>query len=152
MKIGILSDNHGILRENVLTILKDCDYIIHAGDIVTKSAYETLKSLQIPTYIVRGNCDCSHWTAYLPDTLSFSIDGQLFYLIHDSSKIPRGADSECRFVISGHTHRYSNYTRKGQVFLNPGSTSSDRGGTGCTMMLLHLEPDTYRIEQVLLSS
>ena len=32
-KIGIISDTHGLLRPEVLEILKDCKYILHAGDV-----------------------------------------------------------------------------------------------------------------------
>ena len=32
-KIGIISDTHGLLRSEILEILKDCDCIIHAGDV-----------------------------------------------------------------------------------------------------------------------
>ena len=31
-KIGIISDTHGLLRPEVLEILKTCDCILHAGD------------------------------------------------------------------------------------------------------------------------
>lgn len=33
MKLGVISDTHGLLRENVIENLQECDYIIHAGDI-----------------------------------------------------------------------------------------------------------------------
>ena len=32
-KIGIISDTHGLLRPEVLEILKTCDCILHAGDV-----------------------------------------------------------------------------------------------------------------------
>ncbi len=32
-KIGIISDTHGLLRSEVLEILKTCDCILHAGDV-----------------------------------------------------------------------------------------------------------------------
>ena len=32
-KIGILSDTHGLMRPEVMEILKTCDYIFHAGDV-----------------------------------------------------------------------------------------------------------------------
>ena len=41
--VGIISDTHGLLREELVNYLKKCDYIIHGGDINTE---ETLKKLQ----------------------------------------------------------------------------------------------------------
>ena len=32
-KVGIISDTHGLLRPEILGILKGCDCIIHAGDV-----------------------------------------------------------------------------------------------------------------------
>lgn len=151
MNIGILSDTHGILRENVIQELKKCDYIIHAGDIGTEKCYQQIKNLNLPTYYVKGNCDHGKWAAYLPENLIFPIGGHLFYLIHNVNNIPFHGEKECEFIISGHTHRYSVSRRGRQVFLNPGSVSQDRSGLGATMMLLHLDADSYEIEQVLLS-
>ena len=36
-KIGIISDTHGLLRPEVLEILKTCDCILHAGDVTKES-------------------------------------------------------------------------------------------------------------------
>ena len=33
MKIGVISDTHNVLREEVVDYLADCDAIIHAGDV-----------------------------------------------------------------------------------------------------------------------
>ena len=33
IKMGIISDTHGLLREEVKERLKDCTYIFHAGDV-----------------------------------------------------------------------------------------------------------------------
>lgn len=32
-RIGIISDTHGLLRPEVISILKTCDCILHAGDV-----------------------------------------------------------------------------------------------------------------------
>ena len=33
MRLGVISDTHGVLRDEVIEKLKGCDYIIHAGDV-----------------------------------------------------------------------------------------------------------------------
>ena len=58
MKIGILSDTHMIKEciDKTIPYLKDCDLIIHAGDIGKFEVIENLKKISHVEYI-RGNCD-----------------------------------------------------------------------------------------------
>ena len=46
-KVGIISDTHGLLREEVINYLKTCDYIIHGGDINTEDVLKKLDELNI---------------------------------------------------------------------------------------------------------
>lgn len=55
-KIGIISDTHGLLRPEVLEILKDCKYILHAGDVNKDEILDVLRSMG-NLYVVRGNND-----------------------------------------------------------------------------------------------
>ena len=41
-RIGVLSDTHGKLREEVVEILRGCDVILHAGDINTPKVMGSL--------------------------------------------------------------------------------------------------------------
>ena len=45
MKLGVISDTHGVLREEVVERLQECDYIIHAGDIGNKDIIDKLESI-----------------------------------------------------------------------------------------------------------
>lgn len=51
-RIGVLSDTHGKLREEVIAILRECDVILHAGDINTPRVLESLREIA-PLYVVR---------------------------------------------------------------------------------------------------
>ena len=73
-RIGVLSDTHGKLREEVVEILRGCDVILHAGDINTPKVMESLKEIA-PLYIVRGNAD-KEWAERLPESLSEEICGR----------------------------------------------------------------------------
>ena len=55
-KIGIISDTHGLLRQEVLEILKTCDCILHAGDVDRPEILDQLRPLG-NLYAVRGNND-----------------------------------------------------------------------------------------------
>lgn len=37
-RIGIISDTHGLLRPEVISILKTCDCILHAGDVTGRKS------------------------------------------------------------------------------------------------------------------
>ncbi len=148
MKIGIISDTHGVLKDTLLAQLQDCDYIIHAGDIGSLKCYQALKDLKIPMYMVRGNCDKGSWAAYLPEKLAFSIQGHLFYLVHDRFDVPYGVEYE--YLIFGHTHKYEMGKIRGGIYLNPGSASEPRGGGGASMVVMYLTESGGRVEKVLL--
>lgn len=141
MKIGILSDTHGVFREDWVPILTGCDYLIHAGDINTKLCYDKIKALGIPCYFVRGNCDQGSWAEFLPEFLTVPIGGKIFYIIHNKSDLPFDL-TDADFVIFGHTHCYAEYERFGKVFINPGTAGQPRGD-GRSMAILELKENGY---------
>ena len=54
--IGVISDTHGLVRPEVLEILKGVDLIIHAGDIGGVEVLNVLETIA-PVKAVRGNND-----------------------------------------------------------------------------------------------
>jgi uncharacterized protein len=56
MRIGIISDTHGLLRPEAIAQLAGSDHIIHAGDIGAPEVIEGLREIA-PTTAVRGNID-----------------------------------------------------------------------------------------------
>ena len=81
MKIGILSDTHGLLREEVKEGLVGVDHIIHAGDIDTPEVIEALEKIA-PLTVVRGNAD-KDWAEHIPASESVTLDGKRFFIIHN---------------------------------------------------------------------
>lgn len=148
MKIGILSDTHGILRSELLATLQECDYLIHAGDINTGNSYKKLKELGIPIYMVRGNCDMGEWAEFIPDFLQVPIGGKRFFIVHNQADLPFDL-TDADYIIFGHTHRYTCYDRFGKIFLNPGSASQPRDGSR-SIAILEQNDDNYEIRRVLL--
>ena len=99
LKIGIISDTHNVLKEVVINDLKDCDYIIHAGDIVKKEILDELQQLT-KVYVVKGNND----NLDLNEEEYFEIAGHSFYLIHELHQ-----NKDVDFYIYGHSHQLSCY-------------------------------------------
>ena len=55
-KIGLISDTHGLLREEALRALQGSDLILHAGDVGDPGILESLRRIA-PVVAVRGNVD-----------------------------------------------------------------------------------------------
>ena len=71
-KIGIISDTHGLLRPEILGILKGCDCIIHAGDVNKPEILDTLRMMG-SIYVVRGNND-KDWAEGMAKTYLPGLD------------------------------------------------------------------------------
>lgn len=152
-KIGVISDTHGLLRENVLELLHTCDAILHGGDIHTQKAAEQLKAVA-PFYAVRGNAD-KDWTAKFPETLSIELFGIKLFMIHNKSqihKIQMKKELDLRdrsLIIYGHSHKYEQTQTGSQTWLNPGSCGPRRFTLPVTMAVIHTPGDgTFEIEKI----
>ena len=99
MKIGVISDTHGSLPDAAGDALKKCDYLIHAGDIGSEACYRVIFQLNLPSYLVRGNCDWSSYAADMQEVLSFHIDGISISLIHDLNRLSRILSSSVTHII-----------------------------------------------------
>ena len=137
-KIGIISDTHGILRPQVKEILKDCDYILHAGDVTSDELLDQIRFLCKELYVVRGNCDSGKWAQALSEKLRFEISGVSFLMMHQlRGKASEMADVDV--VICGHTHHYSCAKLGKTLYLNPGSCGFPRySNSEVTMALMNV--------------
>jgi len=125
--IGVLSDTHGLLRDEARDALANCSLILHAGDIGDPGVLQELEDMA-PVVAVRGNTDMSSWSQHLSHTELVEFQGFSFYILHDLFELdldPQAA--KINAVISGHTHRPLVEERNGVLFLNPGSAGPRRG-------------------------
>lgn len=141
-RIGILSDTHGKLREEVVAILRECDVILHAGDINTPQILESLREIA-PVYAVRGNAD-KEWAADLPKTLSKEVCGLRVFMVHNKKGIP-GDVSGYDLAVYGHSHKYEEKGTGDCTFLNPGSCGPRRFSLPVTMAVVEVEGGSFRV-------
>lgn len=146
MRLGIISDTHNVLKDEVLTYLKDCDYIIHAGDVGEQSIIDQLNILA-KTFIVRGNNDKGDWGSQLPDYLEIELDNILIYVVHDQKDIPKQLE-HVDLVIYGHSHKYHEEIRDSIIFLNPGGCGRRRFSLPLTMAVVELTGDNMTINKI----
>lgn len=147
VRVGILSDTHGMLFDEVVEILKTCDYIIHAGDFDRERILDQIRFLG-NLYVVRGNSDGS-WAQDLSDRQRFRIEDLEFFVMHEPMKAQRYA-GDADIVIYGHTHVYAENQFDGKLWLNPGSCSLPRGGDQASIAVMEVDGKNYKVERVLI--
>ena len=125
IKIGIISDTHGLLRTEVLDILQSCDCIFHAGDVDRPELLDTIRSLGA-LYVVRGNND-GCWAQNLRRSLNFTVGNVKFFMVHDRKDVAWEL-GDTQVVIFGHSHQYFAKEIDGRLWLNPGSCGRSRFG------------------------
>ena len=118
MLIGIISDTHGMLRQEVKDGLKGVDMIVHGGDIDCQSVLDQLKEISSSLTVVRGNAD-KEWAEHIPQTARLEILGNKIFVIHNKGKISEDVD-DADIIIYGHSHKYSQVEKDGQIWFNPG--------------------------------
>ena len=133
MKLGILSDTHGLLRPEVPAVLEGCDAIFHAGDIGGQDILDALGELA-PVHAVRGNNDWGAWGEKLPLRLELELEGKHICMAHMKRDLPADL-SPFDLVITGHTHKYRAERQGGLLLLNPGSCGPRRFGQPVTLAL-----------------
>jgi len=145
MKVGIISDTHGMLSRQALEALNGVDHILHAGDIGAPEVLQILNTIA-PVNAVRGNMDGGAWCRGLPGTDMVELDTTTFYLLHDLNALdldPHAAG--VRVVVHGHTHKAADKTHSGVLYFNPGSASRP-GRPGGPLSLGILEIANGRID------
>lgn len=126
LRVGLISDTHGLLRPEARAFAVGCDYIIHGGDIGSAAILDELSALA-PLIAVKGNNDRQAWAAHLPETEMIRVGGVFIYVIHDLSKLdiePHAAGAQV--IISGHSHKPLIELRHGIMYVNPGSCGPRR--------------------------
>ncbi|WP_397448356.1 metallophosphoesterase family protein [Pseudomonas sp. NA-150] len=140
MKVGVISDTHGLLRPEALAALKGCERIIHAGDIGKPEILEQLSSIA-PLHVVRGNNDLNlSWAENIADHLRFDLNGWTVLLVHDIADVPALLDDAIQVVMTGHSHKPRIEWRGEQLYLNPGSAGPRRFKLPVTLALLEVLP------------
>ena len=126
LKIGVISDTHGLLRPEALDALRGSDRIVHAGDVGGPEILDQLREIA-PVTAVRGNVDHGPWVRALPKTEVLEADHTAIYVIHILSELDLKPESAgFAAVIYGNSHIPKLETKNGVIFFNPGSAGPRR--------------------------
>ena len=138
MRIGVISDTHGLLRPEAVAALNGVDHILHAGDVGDPAILDVLGGIA-PLTAIRGNIDRTGRCAALSPTELIDLDESTIYILHslgdlDIDPVAAGIG----IVVSGHSHQPMIERRRGALYLNPGSAGPRRFSLPVSIAFLRL--------------
>ena len=146
--LGLISDTHGLLREEALRALRGSDLILHAGDVGEPQLLEKLRDVA-PVVAVRGNVDTGDWAQELPLTQAVETGFATIYMLHilqDLDLNPKAAGFA--IVVSGHSHKHGQEEKDGVLYINPGSAGPRRFHLPATVAKLNLAIRPWAVDFV----
>lgn len=150
MKIGVVSDTHGCLetwRAIYRRYLADCDFILHAGDVLyhgprnaipaeynPRELAGELNACPVPLIIAAGNCDAEvdglvlDMPVQAPYAYVFAAGRRI--IVHHgqhldaAGRLATAKKLGAAVFVSGHSHVAELTKQDGVVLLNPGAPAA----------------------------
>lgn len=147
-KIAVISDTHSLLRQEIIEEIKECELILHAGDIASKETAEEIEALGT-VYFVRGNADKGSWADEIPASKELELWGLKIFMIHNRKQIKDDLSGK-DIVIYGHSHKYFEEYKENVCYFNPGSCGPRRFHQEITMAVLTVneEDNSFSFEKI----
>ena len=146
MRLGVISDTHGLLRPEVFDAFREVDHILHGGDVGKWDVIVDLQTLARVT-AVYGNTDDLEIRAKLPQVAEIELDGFRIVVTHGDqlgSPTPatlHDAFPDAEIIVYGHTHKpLLELVDKTVTVMNPGGAGAPRFGLLPSVGILELEP------------
>ena len=155
MRIGLISDTHGLLRPEVFDVFTDVDHILHAGDVGSLDLLTELEAIG-PVSAVWGNTDGWDVRQRLPEVAQFEFAGLTVRLIHGQQYgAPTAAalaveHQDVDLVVFGHSHRPEIHRARTTVAVNPGSAGPARFKLPTTVAIASLDEGGIEVDLVTL--
>ncbi|HEX2091675.1 MAG TPA: metallophosphoesterase family protein [Longimicrobiaceae bacterium] len=131
MRVGIISDTHGLLRPEVFTVFEGVEHVLHAGDVGPAELLTELEAIA-PVTAVWGNTDGWEVRGRVREVARVELDGVRVVVVHGmqvGSPTPAkvaAAYPDADLVVFGHSHRPV-VERVGAILaVNPGSAGPRR--------------------------
>lgn len=143
MRIGIISDTHGLLRAQVFEVFAGVEHVIHAGDVGNADILAELEAIA-PVTAVWGNVDGGELRGRVPEVARIELGGVRIVVIHGmqlGSPTPEkaaAAHPDAGLVVFGHSHRPLIRQVGPVLAVNPGSAGPRRFKDPVTVALAEL--------------
>jgi putative phosphoesterase len=146
MRLGVISDTHGLLRPEVFEAFAEVDHIVHAGDVGSLNLLDELRAVA-PVTAVYGNTDGVELRSALPKVATLQLEGFDIVVTHgDQLGTPtpqalNAAFPEAQIIVYGHTHRpLLTLVDVVVTVMNPGGAGARRFNLPPSVGILELEP------------
>lgn len=143
MRVGLVSDTHGLLRPEVFRAFERVDHILHAGDVGSTDILDELGAIA-PVTAVFGNTDGLEVRARTVEMARVELDGIAAAVVHGhllaaaTAGHAAAAFPDAGLVVFGHSHR-PGIVRVGSVLtVNPGSAGPRRFRDPVTVALAEI--------------
>ena len=144
IKVGILSDTHGTIHPRVVELMNDCDFVIHAGDVMDENSLEKINPSK-RMIAVKGNND-GHISS-LSDIECLELPGGDIVVEHGhmhghyepSHQSLRDSHPKAKAIVYGHTHVQVLDCKQTPWVINPGSAGPVRNYGGARCLLLTID-------------
>lgn len=111
MKIGVISDTHGVFDQPLMEFLKPCDQIWHAGDFGSVEVADRIAAFK-PLKAVYGNIDGGVMRRMFTEFNLFEVDGAKVLMTHVGGYprhyAPKALQhihvSKPKIFVAGHSH------------------------------------------------
>ena len=146
MRLGVISDTHGLLRPEVFDVFQQVDHILHGGDVGTRQILLELEAIA-PVTAVYGNADPPDIRSRLPQVATIELDGFEIVVTHgDQFGHPTPAAlheafPQAEIIVYGHTHKpLLELVDRTVTVMNPGGAGHPRFDLRPSVGIMELEP------------
>lgn len=167
VRVLLISDTHGAVDARIVHLTSRCDFVVHAGDIGSRSVLNELGA-DADVLAVRGNNDTpAKWPRgegevlrALTEQLTLELPGGTLVVTHADRVRPADERHErlrrlyphARAVVYGHTHRLTTDCERLPWILNPGAGGRVRTYGGASCLILHAGKRRWSVETVRFAS
>jgi hypothetical protein len=160
-RVLLVSDTHGVLDTRIAALARECDVIVHAGDVGNADVIDALRDGGARVIAVRGNNDVpSKWPRSerrvleaLEDVAAIELPGGTLIATHGDRYIAakrharlRAEFPEARAVVYGHSHRLVIDDAALPWILNPGAAGRARTYGGPSCLVFEARPGIWRVD------
>ncbi|MGV7219976.1 MAG: metallophosphoesterase family protein [Nitrospinales bacterium] len=150
MKIGVISDTHGLVRPEVYDVFEGVDLILHAGDIGSRDVIIELEAIAT-VKAVAGNVDVDLFHLF-EEKMKIPIGKHVFHLQHIVEEIPEETDSNresvSELIVFGHSHQPLSRQVGKTLYFNPGSAGPRRFNLPVAVGIISIDDETVRDEVI----